>query len=72
MTALSEPLLSNRISKALEYFDLYQVQLLPVLYTHNDESVRSYSILVVENENDAYGFDNGKYIGILEDGEVGT
>ncbi|MBO2630224.1 hypothetical protein I6M46_18380 [Shewanella algae] len=70
MTALSDPLLSNRISKVLEYFDLYQVQLLPALYTHNDESVHSYSILVVDNNIDAYDFDNGKYTGILEDGEV--
>ncbi|BCV26738.1 hypothetical protein TUM3811_05980 [Shewanella algae] len=42
----------------------------PALYTHNDGNVHSYSILVVDNNIDAYDFDNGKYTGILEDGEV--
>lgn len=72
MAAPSDPVLSGRITQVLNYFDLYKVQLLPAIYTHNDDSEHSYSVLVVDNDIDAYDFDNGLYIERLDDGEVGN
>lgn len=72
MAAPSDPVLSERITKVLEYYDLYRVQLLPAVYTHNDDNEYPYSVLVVKNDIDAYDFDNGQYSERLDDGEVGN
>ncbi|MFL7035201.1 hypothetical protein BCS71_18310 [Vibrio lentus] len=70
MAAPSDPVLSKRITKVLEYFDLYKVQLLPAAYTHNDNSQHVYSVLLVDNDINAYDFDSGKYLRKSSDGEV--
>ena len=70
MAAPSDPILSDRIKKALSYFDLYNVQLLPAIYTHNDNSEHSYSVLVIDNDIEAYDFDKGKYLRKSRDGKV--
>ncbi|MCC2522476.1 hypothetical protein [Vibrio coralliilyticus] len=72
MAAPSDPVLSERITKVLEYYDLYKVQLLPAVYTHNDDREFPYSVLVVDNDIDAYDFENSQYIERLDDGEVGN
>ncbi|UUM32474.1 imm11 family protein [Vibrio japonicus] len=70
MAAPSDPVISERVKKVIEYFDLYKVQLFPAIYTHNDESEYSYYILVVENVINAYDFNNGKYFEKEDDGSV--
>ncbi|MFS1463630.1 hypothetical protein BCU30_020670 [Vibrio lentus] len=72
MAAPSDPILSKRITKTLEFFDLYQVQLLPAIYTHNDNSQHVYSILLIDNDIYAYDFDNSKYSKRGVEGDVGN
>lgn len=56
------PMVSSVVKQELEYQDLYQLQLVPAMYTHADNTEHLYWVMMLDNEIKAYDFDNGQFI----------
>lgn len=64
------PMVSLKIKECLDYFTLYQLQLLPTSYTHADNSEHIYWTAMLNNSLKVYDFKSAKFYNREEDDEV--